>query len=67
MIQLDAESFGFLIDLATRGGEPTIGLQVNTGTDSYVIPLDPGTAENVANVLMAHVSALASATKALAQ
>lgn len=67
MIELNPESFGFLIDFNSRDGKPTIGLQIDTGTDSYVVPMDAGTAQDVGSTLLAHVCALASALKAVSR
>lgn len=63
MIELQPEAFAFLVDM--HDGEATIGLNLITTEDSYVIPLDLDTAQNVGTVLLGHVAALHSASKAI--
>jgi hypothetical protein len=64
MTEIDAESFAFMVDVATRD-EPMIGLQIATATgDEYIVPMSLETAQNVGSVLLGHVAALHAASKA---
>ena len=57
MNEIQAESFGFLVD----HNAPAIGMQVNTSDgDSFILPLDLETAHNLGCLLLAHHSALSN-------
>lgn len=57
MNEIQAESFGFLVD----HNAPAIGMMVNTSDgDSFIVPLDLETARDLGSLLLAHHSALSN-------
>lgn len=55
MIQLQPEAFGFLVD---HNNGPTIGMQILTAEDSYLVPLDIRSAQYVGNLLLVQADSL---------
>lgn len=62
-MNLEPDSFDFLIDVTTRN-HVVLGLKVNVvGGSEYVIPMNLETAQDVGSVLLGHVAALHATTR----